>query len=83
MNYAIVAFGVMLLIAGGTWIFDGRKNYEGPHLDVDGLIHGKIEGMEGESSGMVEPATEDEKAIPAENGETSGDNHTADDRKNV
>lgn len=36
----------MLLIAGGTWVFDGRKHYEGPHLDVQGLIEGKVEGME-------------------------------------
>lgn len=46
MNYAIVAFGIMLLIAGLTWVFDGRKNYEGPHMDVQALLEGKVEGME-------------------------------------
>lgn len=46
MNYCIVAFGIMLFIAGLTWIFDGRKNYRGPRLDVQGLIEGRIEGME-------------------------------------
>jgi hypothetical protein len=46
MNYCIVAFGVMLLIAGGTWVFDGRKHYTGPQLDVQGLIDGRVEGME-------------------------------------
>ena len=46
MNYCIVAFGIMLLIAGSTWIFDGRKHYEGPKLDVQSLIEGKVEGME-------------------------------------
>lgn len=46
MNYCIVAFGVMLLIAGTTWIFDGRKHYEGPHLDIQALIDGQVEGME-------------------------------------
>jgi choline transport protein len=46
MNYAIVAFGIILLIAGGTWILDGRKHYEGPSLDIDGMMHGKVEGME-------------------------------------
>ncbi|KHN94010.1 Amino acid/polyamine transporter I [Metarhizium album ARSEF 1941] len=47
MNYCIVAFGVMLLIAGGTWVLDGRKHYRGPQLDVQGLIDGKaVEGME-------------------------------------
>lgn len=46
MNYAIAAFGVILLIAGGTWIFDGRKNYHGPSLNVESLIHGAVEGMD-------------------------------------
>ncbi|TWU71185.1 hypothetical protein ED733_001478 [Metarhizium rileyi] len=46
MNYCIVAFGVMLLIAGGTWIFDGRKHYKGPQLDIQGLMDGRAEGME-------------------------------------
>lgn len=39
MNYCIVAFGIMLAIAGTTWLFDGRKHYEGPRL-------GNIQGME-------------------------------------
>ncbi|KAI3321118.1 amino acid permease [Xylariaceae sp. AK1471] len=46
MNYAVAAFGVILLISGLTWIFDGRKNYKGPQLDVDGLVEGKVEGFE-------------------------------------
>ncbi|KAG5953068.1 hypothetical protein E4U53_007037 [Claviceps sorghi] len=37
MNYCVVAFGVMLVIAGATWIFDGRKHYEGPRVIVPGL----------------------------------------------
>lgn len=44
MNYAIAAFGVILLIAGGTWIFDGRKNYHGPHMNVESLMPG-TDGM--------------------------------------
>ncbi|KAK8039004.1 amino acid/polyamine transporter I [Apiospora rasikravindrae] len=46
MNYAIAAFGVMLLIAVTTWFVDGRKHYVGPQVDVDGLLNGKVEGME-------------------------------------
>ncbi|KAK3325134.1 amino acid/polyamine transporter I [Apodospora peruviana] len=48
MNYCIVAFGVILLISGATWVLDGRKHYKSPHLglDVDGMINGKIEGMQ-------------------------------------
>ncbi|KAG5964862.1 hypothetical protein E4U56_002045 [Claviceps arundinis] len=39
MNYCIVAFGIMLAIAGTTWVLDGRKHFEGPRL-------GHIQGME-------------------------------------
>lgn len=46
MNYCIVAFGVILLIAGTTWILDGRKHYKGPQLDVDAMLDGKILGAE-------------------------------------
>lgn len=46
MNYAIAAFGVILLIAGGTWIFDGRKNYHGPQVNVESLMQGTVEGMD-------------------------------------
>ncbi|KAI1798916.1 amino acid transporter [Daldinia bambusicola] len=45
MNYCIVAFGVILLISVVTWMFDGRKNYAGPHVEVEGL-EGKVEGVE-------------------------------------
>lgn len=47
MNYCIVAFGVILLISGATWFIDGRKHYQGPSLDVEGMLQGKVEGMEG------------------------------------
>lgn len=46
MNYAVAAFGVMLLIAGTTWFADGRKHYVGPQVDAEGLLNGKVEGME-------------------------------------
>ncbi|KAG6197416.1 hypothetical protein E4U35_007488 [Claviceps purpurea] len=32
MNYCIVALGIMVAIAGTTWVLDGRKHYEGPQL---------------------------------------------------
>ncbi|KAI0137522.1 amino acid permease [Xylariales sp. AK1849] len=56
MNYCIVAFGVILLIAGLTWIFDGRKHYVGPQLDVDGMLNGKVEGMEPGGSEQMKEA---------------------------
>ncbi|KAK4150829.1 amino acid/polyamine transporter I [Chaetomidium leptoderma] len=42
MNYCIVAFGVILLISVVQWIFDGRKNYTGPKVDIDGLVHANV-----------------------------------------
>ncbi|KAG5998361.1 hypothetical protein E4U52_000395 [Claviceps spartinae] len=32
MNYCIVALGIMVAIAGTTWVLDGRKRHEGPQL---------------------------------------------------
>ncbi|PNY26356.1 Choline transport protein, partial [Tolypocladium capitatum] len=67
MNYCIVAFGVILLIAGLTWIFDGRKNYEGPKMDIQGLIEGRVEGM-----GPVQPVElpANEQVVEKTKGET-------------
>ena len=39
MNYCIVAFGVILLIAGLTWVFDGRRHYTGPQIKLTGVVH--------------------------------------------
>ncbi|PKK48726.1 hypothetical protein CI102_6930 [Trichoderma harzianum] len=47
MNYCIVAFGVILLISGGTWIFGGRKTYKGPVVDIQGMFHGTVDGLDG------------------------------------
>ncbi|KAH6657602.1 amino acid/polyamine transporter I [Truncatella angustata] len=55
MNYCIAAFGVILLIAVTTWIFDGRKHYVGPKMDIDGMLHGKVEGMEPVGSAQTAP----------------------------
>ncbi|KAI1097387.1 amino acid transporter [Jackrogersella minutella] len=61
MNYCIVAFGVILMIAVVTWIVDGRKNYTGPHVDVEGLEKGKIEGVEA----VLEHTTESDSTSKA------------------
>lgn len=45
MNYCIVAFGIILLISGLTWVFDGRKNYTGPHIELGGVLPGKVEDL--------------------------------------
>lgn len=46
MNYCVLAFGIMLLIAGGTWVSDGRRHYQGRQLNIQGLMKGKLEVME-------------------------------------
>jgi len=38
---------VILLIAVVQWIFDGRKNYTGPKVDIDGLVHGNVVAITG------------------------------------
>lgn len=53
MNYAIVAFGIMLLIAGTTWVVDGRKNYKGPQLDIQGLLSGQVDGIDPTTAGDI------------------------------
>lgn len=53
MNYCIVAFGVILIIAVVQWIFDGRKNYEGPRLNEDALVSGVVEGVEGAGASVT------------------------------
>jgi hypothetical protein len=66
MNYCIVAFGVILLISGTTWILDGRKHYKGPSMDVDGMLNGKVEGMDplqGEPTGESTGESSDKVAI--------------------
>ncbi|KAI1822927.1 amino acid/polyamine transporter I [Xylaria intraflava] len=45
MNYCIVAFGVILIIAVLQWIFDGRKNYTGPQV-VEGVTESSSESHE-------------------------------------
>lgn len=68
MNYCIVAFAIVLVIAGLTWIFDGRKNYHGPQLDVDAMLNGEVEGLGGLDNNVgnapaAEMQTEKEKHI--------------------
>lgn len=45
MNYCIVALGIMVAIAGTTWVLDGRKCYEGPQLG-----HNQETKLSGDSS---------------------------------
>ncbi|GJN86623.1 hypothetical protein PLIIFM63780_010204 [Purpureocillium lilacinum] len=72
MNYCIVAFGVILLIAGLTWIFDGRKNYEGPKVDVQALMSGKVEAMDPVKP-VESPTKPEEEMVERKRTETVGE----------
>ena len=68
MNYCIVAFGVILLIAGLTWVFDGRRHYTGPQIKLTGVVHGAVADADADaepppprSSGSKEGARQAEK----------------------
>ena len=64
MNYCIVAFGIILLIATLQWVFDGRKNYTGPNIDTEALIQGQVEGI----TGAYVPSTEESESEPHKSG---------------
>ena len=34
LDYAVVAFAIVLIISSLQWFFDGRKNYKGPHIEI-------------------------------------------------
>lgn len=65
MNYAVVAFGVVLIIAIVQWLIDGRKNYEGPIIDAEVFGVGKdvVEGVSGAESKPSGDETIESKAV--------------------
>lgn len=56
MNYAVAAFGVVLVIAIVQWLVDGRKNYEGPHIDPAAMSKGVVEGITGGAESEISGA---------------------------
>ena len=34
LDYAVVAFAIVLIISSLQWFFDGRKNYKGPRIEI-------------------------------------------------
>lgn len=55
MNYCIVAFAVVFIISLVQWFVDGRKNYNGPGIDVEDnvlvAIQSPVRAPEMEESG--------------------------------
>ncbi|KAH8901610.1 gaba permease [Thozetella sp. PMI_491] len=58
MNYCVVAFGVILGIAVLQWIIDGRKNYKGPHINLNTSTEG--EGNEVHEAGAFTSTDSDQ-----------------------
>ncbi|KFY22208.1 hypothetical protein V493_06757 [Pseudogymnoascus sp. VKM F-4281 (FW-2241)] len=45
MNYCVVAFFLMFVVATFQWFVDGRKNFKGPRFDAHALEHGGVIGL--------------------------------------
>ncbi|MCJ1227678.1 hypothetical protein MMC12_004334 [Toensbergia leucococca] len=45
MNYCVVAFFIVLVISTIQWYDDGRKNFKGPRVDLEGIENGKGVGI--------------------------------------
>ncbi|KAJ5692206.1 hypothetical protein N7462_001629 [Penicillium macrosclerotiorum] len=41
MNYCVAAFAIVFIISTITWIFDGRKNFVGPRIEVE-VLSGQV-----------------------------------------
>jgi choline transport protein len=42
MNYCIVAFAIVIIIATIQWFVDGKKNFHGPHIDLVVLTEDEV-----------------------------------------
>ncbi|OJD32257.1 gaba permease [Diplodia corticola] len=51
MNYTSAAVGVVMIIAAGTWVTTGRKQYSGPEMEAKGVV---VEGVEREAEAETE-----------------------------
>lgn len=46
MNYAVVAFAVVIIISSIQWFVDGRHNFKGPSFDEDAFLVTGVEEAE-------------------------------------
>ena len=56
MNYCIVAFAIVFIISAITWIFDGRKNYTGPQVEIDAHVLTAVQSPENSRGSEMEEA---------------------------
>jgi choline transport protein len=50
MNYCIVAFAIVIIIATVQWFIDGKKNFHGPKVDLVALQEGEVVTMDPSST---------------------------------
>jgi choline transport protein len=50
MNYCIVAFFIVLVVATVEWFMNGRKHFKGPQVDIAALKNGEVVGITAEGS---------------------------------
>lgn len=47
MNYCIVVFTIVLAVSTFQWLVDGRKNYNGPKIELEGTVLTAVESVRG------------------------------------
>lgn len=46
MNYCIAAFAIIIIISVIQWFVDGRKNYQGPHVEDEIYKFTETQGLQ-------------------------------------
>ncbi|TVY24173.1 Choline transport protein, partial [Lachnellula hyalina] len=46
MNYCVVVFAIILIISIIQWFVDGKKNFTGPRINIEGLQNGEVIGVD-------------------------------------
>jgi choline transport protein len=56
MNYCIVAFAIVIIIATVQWFIDGKRNFHGPKIDLAALQEGEVVAIDASTSSDPEDA---------------------------
>lgn len=72
MNYAIVAFAIIIIISTVQWLVDGRHNFKGPSFDEEAYLQASSSyGADGEG-GVIHGRETTASADPADNIDAHG-----------
>lgn len=50
IDYCVVAFFIVLVIATVEWFVNGRTKFKGPKVNLEALAHGDVMGITAEES---------------------------------